>query len=93
MPGPAPTAPQTAEIRRWLVERVAFYLERGIDDVDPTMPLAESGIDSVSAVNLCGDVEDRFEITVDPTMVFDYPTVAEIAAFIWTETGAGQQKS
>ena len=54
------------------------------------MPLAESGIDSVSAMSLCGDVEDRFEINVDPTMVFDYPTVADIAAFIWAET-AGRE--
>ena len=37
-------------------------------------------------MSLCGDVEDRFQINVDPTMVFDYPTVADIAAFIWAET-------
>ena len=46
------------------------------------------GVDA--AVNLCGDVEDRFEINVDPTMVFDYPTVSDIAAFIWAETEAGK---
>ena len=84
----APTAQQTAQIRNWLIERIAYYLERPVDDIDPTVPLAESGIDSVSATSLCGDVEDRFEINADPTMVFDYPTVADIAAFIWVETAA-----
>ena len=83
-----PSPQQTAEIRRWLLERIAYYLERPVDEFDETTPLAESGISSVSAVSLVGDVEDRFEINVDPTMVFDYPTVAEIAAFIWTETAA-----
>ena len=83
-----PSPQQTAEIRSWLLERLAYYLERPVDEIDPTAPLAESGISSVSAVSLVGDVEDRFEINVDPTMVFDYPTVAEIAAFIWTETAA-----
>jgi acyl carrier protein len=77
---------ETAEITRWLIERVAFYLERPVDDVDPTVPLAESGMSSVSAVGLCGDVEERFEIDADPTMVFDYPTVADIAGFIRQET-------
>jgi acyl carrier protein len=84
----APTTQQTAQIRNWLIERIAYYLERPVDDIDPAVPLAESGIDSVSAVSLCGDVEDRFEINADPTMVFDYPTVADIAAFIWVETAA-----
>ncbi|MEA2273706.1 MAG: hypothetical protein QOI98_2414 [Solirubrobacteraceae bacterium] len=86
----APTAQQTAEIRHWLIERIAHYLERPTDDIDPSVPLAEAGLDSVSATSLCGDVEERFEINADPTMVFDYPTVADIAAFIWVETSAGQ---
>ena len=86
MPGPTPQ--QIAPIRSWLIERIAFYLERPVDDVDPTVPLAEAGISSVSGVELCGDVEERFEIDVDPTMVFDYPTVEEIAGFIWAETQA-----
>jgi acyl carrier protein len=86
----APTPQQTAEIREWLIERIAYYLERPGDDIDPTVPLAEAGIDSVSATSLCGDVEDRFEINADPTMVFDYPTVADIAAFIWVETSDRQ---
>ena len=93
MADPGPSAQQTAEIRRWLIERIAHYLERPVDDVDPTVPLAEAGISSVSAVELCGDVEDRFQINADPTMVFDYPTVDEIAAFIWTETGGGAPTS
>ena len=88
MERPAPTAQQTAGIRRWLIERIAFYLERPVDEVDPDVPLAESGMDSVAATGLCGDVEDRFQINADPTMVFDYPTVADIAAFIWVETEA-----
>ena len=69
-------------IERWVVERVAFYLDCRVHDVDPNVPLAESGIDSASAVGLCGDVEDHWQIDADPTLVFDYPTIADIAAFI-----------
>ena len=35
MAGAAPTLQQTAPIRRWLLERVAYYLERPVDEVDP----------------------------------------------------------
>jgi acyl carrier protein len=69
-------------IERWVIERVAFYLDCSIRDVDPMVPLAETGIDSASAVGLCGDVEDHWRIDADPTLVFDYPTIAEIAGFI-----------
>ncbi len=86
MSAPTPNPQETAQIKRWLTERVAYYLERPVDDVDPSVPLAEAGFSSVSAVSLCGDVEDRFEINADPTMVFDYPTVDDIAVFIWRET-------
>jgi acyl-CoA synthetase (AMP-forming)/AMP-acid ligase II/acyl carrier protein len=81
-------ARQPAHVKQFLIERVAFYLERPIDDVDPTVPLAECGVDSVSAMSMCGDVEDQFEINVDPTMVFDYPTIVDIAAYVGAEIGA-----
>jgi acyl carrier protein len=69
-------------IERWVTDRVAFYLDCRVGDVDPTVPLAETGIDSASAIGLCGDVEDHWRIDADPTLVFDYPTISDIAAFI-----------
>jgi acyl carrier protein len=69
-------------LENWLLERVACYLERPIEDIDPTVPLAEFGIDSVSALSLCGDVEDHWQLEVDATLVFDYPTVADIASYL-----------
>jgi len=69
-------------IERWVIERVAFYLDCRVRDIDPTVPLAQTGIDSASAIGLCGDVEDHWQIDADPTLVFDYPTISDIAAFI-----------
>lgn len=69
-------------IERWVIERVAFYLDCHVRDIDPTVPLCETGIDSASAIGLCGDVEDHWQIDADPTLVFDYPTISDIAAFI-----------
>jgi acyl carrier protein len=40
------------------------------------------GVDSVHAVSLVGDVEAQFDIDVDPTMIFDYPTLSHIADYI-----------
>lgn len=77
------TRPTT--IQDWLVERVAAYTERAPHEVDPVVPLAELGMDSVSAVSLCGEIEDRWSLEVDPVLVFEYPTIADIAAYLAAE--------
>jgi acyl carrier protein len=79
-------------ILRWLTIRLASYLEVPVTAVDPMVPLAEMGVDSVHAVSLVGDVELHFDIDVDPTMIFDYPTLTAIAEFISTAVGRHQQQ-
>jgi acyl carrier protein len=69
-------------ILRWLTAHLASYLEVPATAIDPMVPLAEMGVDSVHAVSLVGDVEAHFDIDVDPTMIFDYPTLAHIAEYI-----------
>jgi acyl carrier protein len=66
----------------WLATTLASYLEVPATTIDPTVPLAEMGVDSVHAVSLVGEVEMRFDIDVDPTMIFDYPTLSDIADYI-----------
>ena len=69
-------------ILRWLTTQLASYLEVPATTINPMVPLAEIGVDSVHAISLVGDVEMRFDIDVDPTMIFDYPTLSLIAEFI-----------
>ncbi len=69
-------------ILRWLTAQLASYLDVPATAIDPMVPLAEMGVDSVHAVSLVGDVEAHFDIDVDPTMIFDYPTLAHIAEYI-----------
>ena len=77
-------------ILRWLTAQLASYLEVPATAIDPMVPLAEMGVDSVHAVSLVGDVEAHFDIDADPTMIFDYPTLAHIAEYI-DEAVAEQQ--
>ena len=34
---------QARSIERWVIERVAFYLDCRVRDIDPTVPLCETG--------------------------------------------------
>lgn len=70
------TAPSDdPELYTWLLERIAFYVERPATRINPTMPLAEYGMNSVGAMCLCGDLEDELSLYVDPTIVWDHPTL------------------
>jgi acyl carrier protein len=80
-------------ITDWLVERVAELLDLPARDIDTALPLAELGIDSVGAVSLVGEVEDEWQLDVDPTMIFDYPTIADIAVFIADEIEAAYERA
>ena len=80
-------APRSAQLTRrpvllWLTSRLAFHLGVPTHAIDPAVPLAELGVDSVRALSLVGDVEAHWDIEVDPTLIFDYPTLAHIADFI-----------
>ncbi|MFP3992327.1 acyl carrier protein [Streptomyces sp. E11-3] len=75
---------EAARLHDWLLDRIAAYLERSPSAIDPAVPLAEYGMDSVSALSLCGDLEDELRLFVDPTLVWDYPTVNALVAHLTT---------
>ncbi|MEV0028473.1 acyl carrier protein [Nocardia sp. NPDC050793] len=78
-------AQQGAVVVDWITARVADHLGRSPRDIDPTRPLAELGIDSVAAVSIHGDIEFEWDLDLDPTIVFDYPTILDLAVFITDE--------
>ncbi|GIG91762.1 acyl carrier protein [Plantactinospora endophytica] len=69
-------------IRSWLAGRIAFYLQRSVEEIDHDLPLVEIGLDSVYAMTLSGDVEERYDIEVEPTMAWDHPTVNALAGYL-----------
>jgi acyl carrier protein len=78
-------------VLRWLTAQLGSYLETPATAIDPLVPLAEMGVDSVHAISLVGDIESRFDIDVEPTLIFDYPTLNHIAEYIGTAVAEQQQ--
>jgi len=52
-------------LRTWLLERIAFYLDKPVDSIDPTVELARYGVDSVYAISIISDIEDHLQVEVD----------------------------
>jgi acyl carrier protein len=78
-------------ILHWLTARLAASLGVSATALDPMVPLAEMGADSVHAVSLVGEIEAHFDIDVDPTLIFDYPTLSHIAEYIGTAVAEQQE--
>ena len=66
------------QLTQWLTE----WVERatGAQSVDPTTPLETYGLSSRDAVILSGELENLLGRRVDPTIAYQYPTVAALAA-------------
>lgn len=82
-----------ARLREWLIQRVAYYVERPAADIDVEASLATYGLDSVYAFALCGDIEDELGLPVEPTAVWDFGTISALASHLATLTPASHPAS
>lgn len=63
------------EIQDWLVAYLSDLLKIEPDEVDVTIPFDRYGLDSTAAISLTGDLEEWLGKEIDPTLLYDYPTV------------------
>ncbi|MCD7440502.1 acyl carrier protein [Streptomyces lincolnensis] len=76
MPESAEVETHTAEsLGRWLTECVASHLERPADTIDASVPLSDYGLDSLYALSVAAELEDHLDISLDPTVMWDNPTI------------------
>ncbi|WP_282106779.1 MULTISPECIES: AMP-binding protein [unclassified Crossiella] len=80
----AGTRQRRTELRDWLITRVATYLRRRPADIDPARPLAEYGLDSVTTLAITTDVEDRYDLVVDPALAWTHPTADALTTALAT---------
>ena len=50
--------------------------------VDPEAPLSQSGLDSLGALELRSSLEQRMGSSLPATLLYDYPTAQQLAAFL-----------
>ena len=73
-------AQSEASMLQLVQESVAAVL--GSADVDPQQQLMAAGLDSLSSVELKNSLEAKLGLELPTTLVFDYPTMAALAAFL-----------
>jgi acyl carrier protein len=70
------------ELVDWLTVKVAGYLGVLPDAIRTDIPLADCGIDSISGMAMCADLNYEKGFDVETTIVWDYATIDEIAAYL-----------
>jgi acyl carrier protein len=70
------------EIQTWIVDYLAKLLEVDPADVDVTIPFDRYGLDSAAAVGLTGELEDWLGHEMDPTLLYDYPTIESLVQYL-----------
>ena len=85
-----PAAPMARPVRlgdadavvRVLAECIAALRQRDPDSVDVSRPFNELGVDSLDAMTLLGEVEERFGVVLDAAEIYEHPTPAALARAI-----------
>jgi acyl carrier protein len=72
-------SPSAAEIQDWIVAYLADLLDVSADEIDVAIPFDRYGLDSSAAIGMTGDLEDWLGVEIDPTVLYDYPTIQGLA--------------
>ena len=76
-----------ADIRDWCIA----YLQRTPDNpsivIGPEANFAELGLDSATSAYFIVELEEWVGVELEPELVFDYPTVDELARHIVARSG------
>ena len=73
-----------AAIEQWLIAHIAKLAKQAIDEIDVNQPFSHYALDSVATVGLTADLEDLLDLQLEPTLLWDYPTIASLARHLAT---------
>ncbi len=72
--------PKTVEeIQNWLIDQFAQQLNIEADDIDIEEPFDNYELDSSKALILLGRLEKWLGKELNPVVMFNYPTIAELS--------------
>ena len=67
------------ELIAFLKEKIAHTLDCDPASIEADENVHDLGLTSLNAVIISGDVEDKFDVEVNPTVMFENHTIAKIA--------------
>ena len=78
-------------IQAWLIEHIANELGIGAREINPNGAFDDLGMASRDAVTLSGDLENWLERKLSPTLLWEYPSIAQLATYLAGENAPAPQ--
>ncbi len=79
--------PSEAAIRDWCVEYLARTLDLADQTIDTETTFARMGLDSANSVFLIVELEDWLGLELTPDLLFEHPTIGELARHLAARAG------
>lgn len=76
-------------ILQWISIRLAELVKINVDQVDLQLPFDRYGLDSLNAVILIGELGDWLQLELDPSIVYDYPTIEQLSRYVSEQINGG----
>ena len=73
---------KSRDIQNWLISYISDLLLIDAQEIDVTVPFDRYGLDSASAIGLTGDLQEWLAVELDPTLIYDYPSVEALTQHI-----------
>ena len=71
-----------SSLREALVQLLCKELRLDRAAVRTDTPLTEYGLDSMAALIMAGELEDRYRVELPSTLLWDCPTIDQLAAYL-----------
>ena len=76
-----------AEISSWCMTQLAKTIDNPAIAITPEATFAEMGLDSASSAYFIVELEDWLGLELPPELVFDYPTITQLARYLVERQG------
>jgi len=76
---------QVTEIKAWLIAYMAELTDMDGDDIDANLPFDSYDLDSSAAVGMTVDLEAWLGRQLDPTLLYEFPTINTLAKHLAEE--------
>lgn len=66
-------------ISHFITEKISAYAKVPISDLPIDKALEDIGLSSLDVVMISGEIEDEFDIEINPSIIFESKTIMEVA--------------
>jgi acetyltransferase-like isoleucine patch superfamily enzyme/acyl carrier protein len=84
--------PTEVEIRQWCAGFLAKELKVPPSQINPADKFTRLGIDSTTAIIFTIDLADWLGVELPPDIMFDYPTIADLARHLAQQSASGRRE-